>query len=152
SRNKYSYLATIQDGLERCPQRHFSFPIANVTTHQAVHGARPLHICLNLFDGACLVWRLFVWETVFQFAQPRLFRIGRKSVTGYGFASTVESEKVACDILHILLDLGLGACPFRCTQLAECWNGIAHADITRDAIKLVGRNIELISTCIANQQ
>ncbi len=73
-------------------------------------------------------------------------------MTGSGFSGAVEFEQIACDFLHILFSSRFRARPLGRAQLAQRRHRIAHADVARHAVKLIGRDIELISTGVTQQE
>ena len=63
-------LLAVLHRLERRPHRDLGLAVADVAADQPVHRDRPLHVALDLVDGAELVRGLHVREGVLQLALP----------------------------------------------------------------------------------
>src|SRR5579885_85081 len=150
--NQDSDLALVEDGLEGGAQGHLGLSIADITTDQAIHRPGALHIDLDLLDSAGLVGSFFIGESVLQFLQPGLLRIGWESVAGSCLPGAIELEQVASDLLDALFRTRLGARPLGGAELAQSRDRVAHPDEARHTVELVGWNIEFIGSGGANQQ
>src|SRR5689334_186225 len=68
------------------------------------------------------------------------------------FADAIEPEQIGGDIADALAGALLGARPLRAAELAERGYGVAHADVARDAIELISRDVEPVGTRVVDQQ
>ena len=67
---QHGHLFPIHDCFEGRPQSYFSLAIAHVATNEAIHGARKLHVRLDLLQGADLGIRFYIGEGCFQLGLP----------------------------------------------------------------------------------
>ena len=77
-RHEHGDLLAVLHRLERRPHRDLGLAVADVAADQAVHRDGPLHVGLDLVDGAQLVGRLDVGEGVLELALPRGVRARRR--------------------------------------------------------------------------
>src|SRR5260370_35883214 len=67
-------------------------------------------------------------------------------------AHAVEPQEVACDVGGAVFGALLGARPLRAAQPAERGYGVAHADVARDAVELIGWDVELVRPGVVDEQ
>jgi hypothetical protein len=83
-------LLAIHDGFECRAQGYLRLAIAHVATDEAIHGARELHVGLDLFQGADLGLGFDVGEGRFQLGLPQ--GVHTKRVTGYDLTGGIEDQ------------------------------------------------------------
>ncbi len=133
-------LFAFHDRFEGGANRHLRFAETDVAADQAIHRTRLLHVALGGGDGRELVRRFAVGERMFELALP--FRVGAEGVAELRFALGLHGQHLA----GVVEDRGdrvlLRPRPFGIRERAERRRFFPDADIARDEIRLLERDVE----------
>ena len=143
-------LKPIINCLERRPQGHFGFSIANVAADQAVHGLGLFHVGFDLVDGPGLVRGLFEGKCVFQLLLPG--GVGAEVVTLCGLASGMEFQQVLGQFPGCALDLFFDPSPFCRVEPGQRWGLVLSADVGRDSVQVVCGHVQLVFVGVLQDQ
>ena len=140
-RAQHGHLLAVLHRLERRAHRDLGLAVADVAADEAVHRHGPLHVGLDLVDGAQLVGRLDVGEGVLELALPRGVR--REGVPARRHPRGVEPDQLGGDLLDVAPGAALGLVPVRAAHLVEA--GLLAADVAGDLVELVGGHVEPVA-------
>ena len=140
-RREHSDLFSVHNGLERRANRHFRFAKPDVAANQAIHRLRTFHVDLCVDDRLHLVWRFPKRKGMFEFRLPS--RIGSKRVAGMRLALCLDGKHFAGVIEDGSHGILLRSHPLRVPERAERRRFFSDADVTRDQIRLLQRDVEL---------
>ncbi len=115
--HKHRHLHPFQHHLEGGPNGHLRLAVAHIAAHQAIHGARHLHVLLHLADGQELVGRLDVGEGCLQLHLPG--GVGREGVAGDYLAGGIEGQQLPGQIADGATHPRLGTSPLLAAQASE---------------------------------
>ena len=131
-------LLAVLHGLERGAHRDLGLAVADITADQPVHRDRPLHVALNLVDGAELVGGLHVGKRVLQLALPGCVRPEREP--GRGHPGRVEPDQLGGDLPDGLARPALGLGPVRPAQPVQ--RRRLAAGVLGHLVELVGGHVQ----------
>ena len=122
--------------------------VPDVAADEAVHGDGPLHVGFHVLDGLRLVGRLLVREGLFDLALPG--RVRSEGVAGRGEPAAVENDELLGDLAHRRPDAGAGLLPVGAAHAVQ--RGRLAAGVAADGADLVGRDVELVTGSVLEQQ
>ncbi len=134
-------LLAVLDRLERGAHRDLGLAVADVAADQPVHGHGPLHVDLDLVDGAQLVGRLDVREGVLELALPR--GVGREGVAAGRHPRGVQADQLGGDLLDVAPGTALGLVPVGAAHPVQA--RLLAPDVARDLVELVGGDVEPVA-------
>ena len=132
-----AFLHRLEDGADR----DLGLAKADVAADEPVHRARAFHVALRFENGALLVLGLLVDEGLLEFALPR--GVGRVGMTRQRVALGLHAEELRGVIHHRFLRGDFCPFPARAAQRVERRVPLADADVFRDEIRLLDRDVEL---------
>ena len=137
-RHQHRDLLAVLHRLERGADRDLGLAVADVPADQPVHRHRPLHVALDLVDGAELVRGLHVGEGVLEFALPGRVRAEREP--GRGHPGRVQPDQLGGDLPDGLARPALGLGPVRPAQAVQ--GRRLAAGVPGHLVQLVGRHVQ----------
>ena len=143
-------LAAGVHALKRRAQSDLGLAKAHVAAQQAVHGLGRLHVGLNVGDGLQLVARLVVREALLHL--DLLGRVGRAGDTGNRRAARIQIDQVKRQLFGVLACLVGGTRPVGGIEPGQARLVTVGTDVSRDAVDLLERHVELVAVGIFQQK
>ena len=143
-------LATGVHALKRRAQGDLGLAKAHIAAQQAVHGLGRLHVGLNVSDGLQLVARLVVRKALLHL--DLLGRVGWAGDTGNRRAARIQIDQVKRQLFGVLARLIGGTRPVGGVKPGQAWLVTVGANITRNAVDLLQRHVELVAVGIFQQK
>ena len=143
-------LAAGVHALKRRAQGDLGLAKAHIAAQQAVHGLGRLHVGLNVSDGLQLVARLVVRKALLHL--DLLGRIGRAGDAGNRRAARIQIDQVKRQLFGVLARLIGGTRPVGGVKPGQAWLVTVGANITRNAVDLLQRHVELVAVGIFQQK
>ncbi len=143
-------LFAIGDGFEGGAQGHLGLAVAHVAADQAIHGAGVLHVGLDFFDHAQLVFGLNIGEAGFQLLLPG--GVGGEGVALDDAAAGIELKQILGHFEDGLFDAVFGVAPLYAAQARKLWQAGVGANVTGDAVGLVNGHVELVALGVFDTQ
>ena len=143
-------LAAGVHALKRRAQGDLGLAKAHIAAQQAVHGLGRLHVGLNVSDGLQLVARLVVREALLHL--NLLGRIGWAGDTGNRRAARIQIDQVKRQLFGVLARLIGGTRPVGGVEPGQAWLVTVGANITRNAVDLLQRHVELVAIGVFQQK
>ena len=134
-------LLAVLDRLERRAHRDLGLAVADVAADQPVHRHGPLHVDLDLVDGAQLVGRLDVGEGVLELALPR--GVGREGVAAGRHPRGVQADQLGGDLLDVAPGPALRLVPVGAAHPVQA--RLLAPDVAGDLVELVGGDVEPVA-------
>ena len=143
-------LAAGVHALKRRAQGDLGLAKAHIAAQQAVHGLGRLHVGLNVSDGLQLVARLVVRKALLHL--DLLGRVGWAGDTGNRRAARIQIDQVKRQLFGVLARLIGGTRPVGGVEPGQAWLVTVGANITRNAVDLLQRHVELVAVGIFQQK
>ena len=143
-------LAAGVNALKRRAQGDLGLAKAHIAAQQAVHGLGRLHVGLNVGDGLQLVARLVVREALLHL--DLLGRVGRASDTGNRRAARIQIDQVKRQLFGVFARLVRGTRPVGGVEPGQARLVTVGTDVSRDAVDLLERHVELVAVGIFQQK
>ena len=144
-------LLAVQNALHDSPEGHLRLAVAHVAAQQPVHGARPLHVLLDLLDGPELVAGLLIFEGVLKLLLPGGVR--REGVARLAGPLRVQLDQPLGQILHGGLGLRLLPGPLRAAQTVQpgvLLGVLATADVFAHQIQLGDGDVQAVAAGVVD--
>lgn len=116
-RHEYRHLLAVHRRLVGRSDGDLGLAEADVAAEQAVHGLLLLHVRLDLRDGAQLVFRLLIRESILELMLARV--VWREGMAFGVLALRVDLDELLRDVLDRLLGACLGLDPLRATHAVQ---------------------------------
>ena len=143
-------LAAGVHALKRRAQGNLGLAETHVAAQQAIHGLGRLHVGLNVGDGLQLVARLVVREALLHL--DLLGRVGRAGDTGNRRAARIQIDQVKRQLFGVLACLVGGTRPVGGIEPGQARLVTVGTDVSRDAVDLLERHVELVAVGIFQQK
>ncbi len=147
-RREHGDLLAVLDCLEGGTDRDLGLAESHVATDQSVHRELAFHVGLDVDDRLVLVGRLDERERIFHLGLPR--RVLSELVADGCDPLLVEQHQFLSDLADLGLDLRLRLGEVGSAELVELRR--FATDVLTDRVDLVGRDVELVATPVAEQQ
>ena len=148
--HQHGGLAAVGHRLEGRPQGHLGLAIADVAGHEAVHGARPAHVGLDLLDGAHLIRRLLEPERRLELALPG--RVAGKGRALRHRAGRVQPQQLLCHLTQRGPDRFLHPLPRAAAETVQPGGALRRAHVLADEVQPLHRKIEPPAVGVLDQQ
>ena len=143
-------LAAGVHALKRRAQGNLGLAETHVAAQQAIHGLGRLHVGLDVGDGLQLVARLVVREALLHL--DLLGRVGRAGDTGNRRAARIQIDQVKRQLFGVLARLVGGTRPVGGVEPGQARLVAVRTDVSRDAVDLLQRHVELVTVGIFQQK
>ena len=143
-------LRTVGHRLEGGPKRHLRLAVPHVARDEPVHRAIGFHVALGVLDRSELIRRLLEPERRLELTLPGRVRCERVAV-GHG-SLRVESEQPLGHLAQRGADGLLYALPRRATEAVEPRGASVSAEVLRDEVEALDREVEPVALRVLEQE